>query len=319
MLKKIMYFVISSSLFLLSVNASAALINCRGMNKKVSIEECNDYKKLQREKIKQDRFEKLEQKRKVDEAQKVQREREREERDAERLLEKEERSVKRAKELEERKQRNAEIAAKREQERLAREEARKKRDEERDAKRLLEKEERNSKRTIKDEEVKEKEVSSKSDEENKQVIVDNQVIKSTKVDAFIRKYKGNSVDDDGYYGAQCVDLMRRYTKEVFDGTNFPTAPSAIAIFNKMSSDWRFRKVLISDGEFPKKGDVIFLKATTKNPYGHVAIVTRADKFTVESLDQNVCTDFEHGPGTGLCAPRLISRAYTEVAGWMSPI
>ena len=36
-------------------------------------------------------------------------------------------------------------------------------------------------------------------------------------------------------------------------------------------------------------------------------------------DQNVCTDFEHGPGTGLCAPRLISRAYTEVAGWMSPI
>lgn len=90
---------------------------------------------------------------------------------------------------------------------------------------------------------------------------------------FVNYYLGEKVDYDGAYGVQCVDLYRMFIKKVLRYPQHTGAvqgakdlylkheqlPKQMSIFNKIET------------KAPQIGDVCVWGATSKNPYGHVAI------------------------------------------------
>ncbi len=135
-----------------------------------------------------------------------------------------------------------------------------------------------------------------------------------KVDAFVNQWKGNPVDVDGAYGFQCVDLIRRYAIDVLNLNQHIPQGNAYKIF-QITTSQVFSKFVYQTDSYPKKGDIIFWHEAPANGHsGHVAIVVQANAKSLTTFDQNYCAD--SGSGIGPCAPRLITRDYKDVAGWL---
>lgn len=86
---------------------------------------------------------------------------------------------------------------------------------------------------------------------------------------FILKYNGKKVDFDGNYGAQCVDLFRRYCADVLQIKKTPGVDGAKDIIDNPGSLSVTRDSTLADYS---RGDVLIWGATDKNKYGHVAIL-----------------------------------------------
>jgi hypothetical protein len=136
---------------------------------------------------------------------------------------------------------------------------------------------------------------------------------------FINKYSEKYVDYDGAYGAQCVDLMRRYCKDVYkvDGyVAIPTRGNAKDIFKNFQGNKYFKKILNTPKNVPQKGDIIFwgFYPTVTGLEGHVAIYHEGDVWTFTSIDQNYpkyapCRLTKHGSNR-------IFHGYRGVMGWL---
>lgn len=95
-----------------------------------------------------------------------------------------------------------------------------------------------------------------------------------KLDEFINTYSGKKIDFDNYCGAQCVDLVRQYWKDV-GGIKEHTgavqgAKDLFLKYNQMEGEKKFFNAL--SAWQARTGDVIVWNGTNTNPYGHVAIV-----------------------------------------------
>ena len=96
------------------------------------------------------------------------------------------------------------------------------------------------------------------------------------LEEFVKKYKGQKVDYDHAYGAQCVDLFRQYAKE---GLGIPEHTGSCATsggakdlfldYDKMPIEKKY--FTRSKGKSYIPGDVLIWDKTDKNQYGHVAI------------------------------------------------
>ena len=99
---------------------------------------------------------------------------------------------------------------------------------------------------------------------------------------FYKKYNGKNIDTDNYAGAQCVDLIKAYFKEVL---NVPVKAYGNAI-NYWTS-FEKHKELTSNFEkvngLPKKGDIVIFNYA---PYGHIAIVWSINGNTLTVFEQN---------------------------------
>lgn len=104
------------------------------------------------------------------------------------------------------------------------------------------------------------------------------------IQQFLDKYNSKFIDFDGYYGAQCVDLIQQYNKEVFGGP-FITGQGASDIWETYPVDY-YTRILNTIDAIPKEGDIAIWKKTTSLPYGHIAIVKSAGQLNFTSLDQN---------------------------------
>lgn len=133
---------------------------------------------------------------------------------------------------------------------------------------------------------------------------------------FKQKYLNTFVDFDGHFGAQCVDLMRKFIVEVLALNSYvlPAQPYAKDIFYKFETfpDAKkyFTKIVNSPSNVPKQGDLIFWKAWVPGVTGiagHVAIFDNGNVNNFVSLDQNWPT------GT---ACHLQSHSYRGVIGWL---
>ena len=97
---------------------------------------------------------------------------------------------------------------------------------------------------------------------------------------FYKKYNGKNVDADNYAGAQCVDLIKAYFKDVL---NVPVKAYGNAI--NYWTIFEKHKELINNFEkvkgLPKKGDLVIFNYA---PYGHIAIVW--------AINGNILTVFE---------------------------
>ena len=75
---------------------------------------------------------------------------------------------------------------------------------------------------------------------------------------------GHSLDYDGWYGAQCVDLIAYYYQWL--GVTTPGGNGCDYATNALPSGWTRVQ-----GGTPQKGDILVYSGNSANPYGHVAI------------------------------------------------
>ena len=110
---------------------------------------------------------------------------------------------------------------------------------------------------------------------------------SIKVDSFVKEYTGKFVDTDGYYGAQCMDLMHKYVEKVL-GVSDPsvlradTANLAYITFNRKDLFDKIDNTLLG---MPEKGDIVFF-GTKVGSAGHVAIYLDGGLMNFKTFDQN---------------------------------
>ncbi len=93
---------------------------------------------------------------------------------------------------------------------------------------------------------------------------------------FVARWNGRKCDFDGAFGAQCVDLFRQCSSEVYktphtgvvDGAKdlflqYEQLPGEMAFYTRVKNAQKTRY---------KPGDFLVWDATDKNKYGHVAIL-----------------------------------------------
>ncbi len=91
---------------------------------------------------------------------------------------------------------------------------------------------------------------------------------------------GKSIDVDGYYGAQCVDLIKKYCQDNWGWSPKGNAKD-YATMSLPNSSWTRIK---NTAEFiPQPGDIAIW---TNGTYGHVAIIISANINSFVSVDQN---------------------------------
>lgn len=126
------------------------------------------------------------------------------------------------------------------------------------------------------------------------------------LDEFVNKWNGKPCDFDGSYGNQCVDLYRMYVKEVLNKPQTPPVAGAKDIWNSCPG---FTKIPNAPDNFPLPGDVM-IWGSKYGPYGHVAIVTKADI--------NTFTCFSQNDPVGTLPVVKTYKAWSSLLGWLRP-
>ena len=100
---------------------------------------------------------------------------------------------------------------------------------------------------------------------------------------FICTYINKKVDFDNKFGFQCVDLYRRYCKDVL---GIPQTP-ALGIEGGAKDIWENHGSLKQSRDSFAVGDILIYDATPSNKYGHVCIlVSLLDTDTFVVFEQN---------------------------------
>lgn len=136
---------------------------------------------------------------------------------------------------------------------------------------------------------------------------------------FVRKYNLKSVDVDGYYGAQCWDLVAEYSRHVVGvpGKNYPyglptgngCACGVYGLFKDPLKKY-YKKIKYAKGHKPQAGDIVVWNCSLPGGYGcgHIAIVLTASKKSFTSFDQNWGGKYAHKVG----------HDYWHVVGFLRP-
>lgn len=103
---------------------------------------------------------------------------------------------------------------------------------------------------------------------------------------YIVQFLKKSVDNDGVYWNQCVDMVHHYCKNVL-GIDCPRG-NAIDLWNKK---WNPAYIKIENTlrNNPKQWDIIIFWPTPWNKYWHIWIVDNGNEMNVMVLEQNAWT------------------------------
>ena len=135
--------------------------------------------------------------------------------------------------------------------------------------------------------------------------------------AWVKAQVGKSLDYDGVYGAQCVDLIKYYY-DFLGCASYARGNGCDYATNALPSGWaRYQ------GAQPQPGDILVYSGNDSNPYGHVAIY-EADRVTYhQNLDYNqwvVCSSYQYNrlgnPYWGVIRPDFVSAPVS--ATWEGP-
>jgi hypothetical protein len=128
---------------------------------------------------------------------------------------------------------------------------------------------------------------------------------------FITKYKNKTVDFDGAYGGQCVDLFNKYLVDVLGITNpiqqFPVA-SAYQIYGYAKNNSSFVCIPNDPTAVPQAGDIIIWNQGVGS-HGHVGIFVEGDVMSFRSFEQN---------WNGIQKCVIVNHPYDHVTGWLRP-
>lgn len=135
-------------------------------------------------------------------------------------------------------------------------------------------------------------------------------------DDFKAKWMGRSVDYDGLYGFQCVDLIRQGFKEMHDLPGGGGVPRALNYWTTTPQDVLTKFHQVSNSE-AQKGDVVILWGLNGNPDGHIGWATGGLTATqVEIFEQNGSTGNGSGAGADAIRTRWVDRS--RIAGLLRP-
>ncbi len=124
---------------------------------------------------------------------------------------------------------------------------------------------------------------------------------------FIKKYEGKYADFDGWYGAQCVDLVQFYNKEVVGGS-FLSGANAYDIWTTYPKD-KYTAIENTPDGVPQAGDIV-IWGKAYGIYGHIAIFIEGDV--------NKLTCFSQNDPTGSPSVRKLYSSYRGIIGWLRP-
>lgn len=123
---------------------------------------------------------------------------------------------------------------------------------------------------------------------------------------FLQQYNGKYVDWDGVYGAQCFDLVNKWS--TYLGYRPFTGLYAYGIIDQTQGN--YTKILNSPTAVPQAGDIIVWNSRYGGGYGHTAIASGiGDTNSFESFDQNYPTG---------SPAHLVRHSYDGVIGWLRP-
>jgi surface antigen len=108
-----------------------------------------------------------------------------------------------------------------------------------------------------------------------------------------------SIDVDGYYGPQCVDLVNHYLRNVRAKPGFAGNAIDAKTAHIQGAVWTDN----APHNAPTQGDIVVWDYA---PYGHVAVVLAADQNVLVSIDQNWNT---------IQRAEVVSHDYHHVLGW----
>lgn len=123
---------------------------------------------------------------------------------------------------------------------------------------------------------------------------------------FTQKYNYKAVDFDGAYGAQCVDLVQFYNRDVVGGGRF--SGNAKDIFGQRSDKYTWvRNSLFG---VPPAGAILVWGSSVGGGYGDVAIAQPGSNvFTIKAFGQN----YPYGT-----VSQFQNRNYNGLIGWGIP-
>ena len=134
--------------------------------------------------------------------------------------------------------------------------------------------------------------------------------------AWAQSQVGKSLDYDGMYGAQCVDLICYYY--LYLGQRSPGGNGCDYATNRLPDGWQRIK-----GAQPQPGDILVYSGNSENPYGHVGIYesdycTYNQNFNYEQYVQRVTIRYNHfsNPYWGVIRPDFSTAPLT--ATWEGP-
>ena len=134
--------------------------------------------------------------------------------------------------------------------------------------------------------------------------------------AWAQSQVGKSLDYDGVYGAQCVDLICCYYQYL--GQRSPGGNGCDYATNRLPDGWQRIK-----GAQPQPGDILVYSGNSENPYGHVGIYesdycTYNQNFNYEQYVQRVTIRYNHfsNPYWGVIRPDFSTAPLT--ATWEGP-
>lgn len=119
--------------------------------------------------------------------------------------------------------------------------------------------------------------------------------------SFINKYNGKSLDFDGAYPGQCVDLSKQWEHD-----NGWHIISGNAIDQPKNIDSTYEYIANTPSGVPKAGDLM-IWGSGVGQYGHIAIFIQGNTSTFTSFDQN-------WPVGSKC--HVQSHNYNNVIGWI---
>ena len=131
------------------------------------------------------------------------------------------------------------------------------------------------------------------------------------VDQFITTHNGKSIDTDGAYGFQCMDLMHKYCQEVLGIPDLrvlaaATAKDVYLNFFSIYGHENFDRIDNTPTGIPQKGDILFW-GTVVGSSGHVAVYLSGDMMNLKSFDQN-------WPAGASC--HVQDHTYRGMLGWL---
>lgn len=124
--------------------------------------------------------------------------------------------------------------------------------------------------------------------------------------------EGRSNDYDGWYGAQCMDLVLFWSEYL--GLPLLSAPSALRTWDLNPDLSAYQKIANGPTNLPAPGDILVF-GSGMGPYGHIVIVLSADLNGFVSLDQNW---YNSNETVGSPAAQ-VSHNYNAVLGWFRPV
>lgn len=133
------------------------------------------------------------------------------------------------------------------------------------------------------------------------------------LDEFVQEYTGQSIDWDGNWGPQCMDLIRKYIEQVLCIPQLPLVRGAADVWRNYQAEY-YDRIANGPTNYPLPGSiVIWSRGYGGRPIakstGHIAIAIEGDPNFMVCFSQN-------DPVGTRCG--LKKYTYNHVLGWLCP-